>query len=77
MVDEEKEDLIKDRIRQVKENERCMKVIENLENKISQLKQDVNELREQYHKEKLTKDVLSQEKHVLCKCPLRCREQPD
>ncbi|CAF4895096.1 unnamed protein product, partial [Rotaria socialis] len=30
-----------------------------------QLKTDVTELREQYHKEKLTKDVLSQEKHVL------------
>jgi hypothetical protein len=31
------------------------------------VKKDVTELREQYHKEKLTKDVLSQEKHVLCK----------
>ncbi|CAF3320875.1 unnamed protein product [Rotaria socialis] len=65
LLDEEKDDLQKDKIRQVKENERCMKVIENLENKISQLKTDVTELREQYHKEKLTKDVLSQEKHVL------------
>ena len=35
ILEEEKEDLIKDRIRQVKENERCIKVIENLENKIS------------------------------------------
>ena len=42
-------------------------MIENLENKISQLKKDVTELREQYHKEKLSKDVLTQEKHVLCK----------
>ena len=67
IVDEEKDDLQKDKIRQVKENERCIKVIENLENKISHMKQDVNELREQYHKEKLTKDVLAQEKHVLCK----------
>ncbi|CAF4083580.1 unnamed protein product [Rotaria magnacalcarata] len=65
LLDEEKDDLQKDKIRQVKENERCIKVIENLENKISQLKIDVTELREQYHKEKLTKDVLSQEKHVL------------
>lgn len=51
----------------MKENERCIKVIENLENKISQLKTDVTELREQYHKEKLTKDVLTQEKVVLSK----------
>ncbi|CAF3848033.1 unnamed protein product [Rotaria sordida] len=65
IVGEEKEDLQKDRIRQVKENERCIKVIENLESKISQLKNDVTELREQYHKEKLAKDVLTQEKHVL------------
>ncbi len=42
-------------------------MIENLENKVSQLKKDVTELREQFHKEKLTKDVLTQEKHVLCK----------
>ena len=42
-------------------------MIENLENKLSQLKTDVTELREQYHKEKLSKDVLEQEKHVLCK----------
>ena len=41
-------------------------MIENLENKISHLKQDVNELREQYHKEKLTKDVVTQEKLVIC-----------
>lgn len=54
-------------MRQVKENERCIKVIENLENKISQLKVDVTELREQYHKEKLAKDVLTQEKTVLSK----------
>ena len=67
ILDEEKEDLQKDRIRQVKENERCIKVIENLENKISQLKKDVTELREHYHSEKLTKDVLTQEKHVLGK----------
>lgn len=64
---EEKEDSHKDRIRQVKENERCLKVIDNLENKISQLKIDITELREQYHREKLSKDVLEQEKHVLCK----------
>ncbi len=67
ILEEEKEDLQKDKIRQVKENERCIKVIENLENKISQLKTDVTELREQYHKEKLAKDVLTQEKHVLSK----------
>jgi chromosome segregation ATPase len=67
IIGEEKEDLQKDKIRQVKENERCIKVIENLENKISQLKTDVTDLREQFHKEKLTKDVLAQEKHVLCK----------
>lgn len=67
IVEEEKEDLQKDKSRQVKENERCIKVIENLENKISQLKKDVTELREQYHKEKLAKDVLTQEKHVICK----------
>lgn len=66
IAEEEKDDLQKDKIRQVKENERCIKVIENLENKISHMKQDVTELREQYHKEKLTKDVLAQEKHVLC-----------
>ncbi|CAF4163203.1 unnamed protein product, partial [Rotaria sp. Silwood2] len=65
ILGEEKDDLQKDKIRQVKENERCIKVIENLESKISQLKNDVTELREQYHKEKLTKDVLTQEKHVL------------
>ena len=68
ILEEEKEDLQKDKIRQVKENERCTKLVENLENKTSQLKKDVTELREQYHKEKLTKDVLTQEKHVLCKC---------
>ncbi len=67
ILGEEKEDLQKDKGRQVKENERCIKVIENLENKVSQLKKDVTELREQFHKEKLTKDVLTQEKHVLCK----------
>lgn len=67
IIDEEKEDLQKDKNRQVKENERCIKVIENLENKISQSKKDITELREQYHREKLTKDVLAQEKHVLCK----------
>jgi rootletin len=67
ILEEEKEDLQKDRIRQVKENERCIKVVENLENKISQLKKDVTELREHYHAEKLAKDVLTQEKHVLCK----------
>ena len=65
--DDEKEDLLKDKIRQVKENERCIKVIENLENKISQLKKDVTELREQFHREKLAKDVLTQEKLVLSK----------
>ncbi|CAF4135726.1 unnamed protein product, partial [Rotaria sp. Silwood2] len=65
ILEEEKDDLQKDKIRQVKENERCIKVIDNLENKISQLKTDITELREQYHKEKLTKDVLAQEKHVL------------
>jgi hypothetical protein len=59
----------------VKENERCIKVIENLENKVSQLKQDVTELREQYHKEKLSKDVLTQEKHVLCKFTLNSKQQ--
>ena len=67
ILEEEKEDLHKDKTRQVKENERCIKVIENLENKISQLKTDVTELREQYHKEKLARDVLEQEKHVICK----------
>ncbi|CAF4860155.1 unnamed protein product, partial [Rotaria sp. Silwood1] len=65
LLGEEKEDLHKDKIRQVKENERCIKVIENLESKISQSKNDVTELREQFHKEKLAKDVLTQEKHVL------------
>ena len=54
----------------MKENERCIKVIENLENKISQLKTDVTELREQYHKEKLAKEVLNQEKVVLSKSKL-------
>jgi chromosome segregation ATPase len=72
ILEEEKEDLQKDKIRQVKENERCIKIIENLENKISQLKQDVTELREQYHKEKLAKDVLAQEKHVLSKLNFFC-----
>jgi hypothetical protein len=42
-------------------------MIENLENKISHFKKDVSELREQYHKEKLAKDVLAQEKLVLSK----------
>ncbi|CAF0803068.1 unnamed protein product [Rotaria sp. Silwood1] len=65
LLGEEKEDLQKDKIRQVKENERCIKVIENLESKISQSKNDVTELREQFHREKLAKDVLTQEKHVL------------
>ncbi|CAF4826729.1 unnamed protein product [Rotaria sp. Silwood1] len=65
LIEEEKDDLQKDKSRQVKENERCIKVIDNLENKISQLKTDITELREQYHKEKLAKDVLTQEKHVL------------
>lgn len=51
----------------MKENERCTKLIENLENKVSQLKKDVTELREQYQREKLAKDVLTQEKHVLSK----------
>ena len=74
ILEEKKEDLQKDKIRQVKENERCTKLAENLENKGSQLKKDVTELREQYQREKLAKDVLTQEKHVLCKCTGHRRE---
>jgi chromosome segregation ATPase len=64
-LEDEKDDIIKDKVRQIKENERCYKVIDDLETRISALKKDLTDTKESLNRTKLERDVTLQDKSVI------------